>query len=70
MQRARFLAAHGVQPLEFLDAKALHARAVYGRRRLARLVPGDEGGAALVTTHGAYAAPPVRTRELVLRLAA
>jgi heme exporter protein A len=25
-----------------------------------------EGGAALVTTHGAYAAPPVRTRELVL----
>jgi heme exporter protein A len=26
-----------------------------------------EGGAALVTTHGAYAAPPVRTRELVLR---
>lgn len=26
----------------------------------------DDGGAALVTTHGAYAAPPVRTRELVL----
>jgi heme exporter protein A len=26
-----------------------------------------EGGAALVTTHGAYAAPPVRTRELVIR---
>ena len=26
----------------------------------------DAGGAALVTTHGAYAAPPVRTRELVL----
>lgn len=25
-----------------------------------------DGGAALVTTHGAYAAPPVRTRELVL----
>ena len=25
-----------------------------------------EGGAALVTTHGAYAAPPVRTRELSL----
>ena len=25
-----------------------------------------EGGAALVTTHGAYAAPPVRTRELAL----
>lgn len=25
-----------------------------------------EGGGALVTTHGAYAAPPVRTRELVL----
>ncbi|MGY0559701.1 heme ABC exporter ATP-binding protein CcmA [Luteimonas sp. A277] len=24
------------------------------------------GGAALVTTHGAYAAPPVRTRELLL----
>ena len=24
------------------------------------------GGAALVTTHGAYAAPPVRTRTLVL----
>lgn len=29
-----------------------------------------DGGAALVTTHGAYAAPPVRTRELVLRRAA
>ena len=29
-----------------------------------------EGGATLVTTHGAYAAPPVRTRELVLRKAA
>lgn len=28
----------------------------------------DEGGAALVTTHGAYAAPPVRTRELVLMI--
>lgn len=27
----------------------------------------DDGGAALVTTHGAYAAPPVRTRELVLQ---
>jgi len=26
----------------------------------------DDGGAALVTTHGAYAAPPVRTRELAL----
>ncbi|MFC3549678.1 heme ABC exporter ATP-binding protein CcmA [Lysobacter cavernae] len=26
-----------------------------------------EGGAALVTTHGAYAAPPVRTRMLELR---
>lgn len=26
----------------------------------------DDGGAALVTTHGAYAAPPVRTRELRL----
>lgn len=26
----------------------------------------QSGGAALVTTHGAYAAPPVRTRELVL----
>ncbi|TXH67937.1 MAG: heme ABC exporter ATP-binding protein CcmA [Lysobacteraceae bacterium] len=26
-----------------------------------------EGGAALVTTHGAYAAPPVRTRELRIR---
>ena len=25
----------------------------------------DEGGAALVTTHGAYAAPPVRTRQLL-----
>jgi heme exporter protein A len=25
-----------------------------------------DGGAALVTTHGAYAAPPVRTRMLVL----
>ncbi len=29
-----------------------------------------EGGAALVTTHGAYAAPPVRSRELYLRRAA
>jgi len=28
-----------------------------------------EGGAALVTTHGAYAAPPVRTRMLVLEKA-
>lgn len=28
------------------------------------------GGAALVTTHGAYAAPPVRTRMLVLEKAA
>ena len=26
----------------------------------------DDGGATLVTTHGAYAAPPVRTRELVM----
>jgi len=26
-----------------------------------------EGGAALITTHGAYAAPPVRTRLLELR---
>lgn len=33
-----------------------------------RLIVGhlDEGGATLVTTHGAYAAPPVRTRELVM----
>jgi heme exporter protein A len=29
-----------------------------------------EGGAALVTTHGAYAAPPVQTRMLVLGPAA
>lgn len=29
-----------------------------------------DGGAALVTTHGAYAAPPVRTRMLVLERAA
>ena len=29
-----------------------------------------EGGAAMVTTHGAYAAPPVRTRELVMGIAA
>ena len=29
-----------------------------------------EGGAALVTTHGAYAAPPVRTRLLTLEKAA
>ncbi len=28
------------------------------------------GGAALVTTHGAYAAPPVRTRQLDLAVAA
>ena len=26
----------------------------------------EAGGAAIVTTHGAYAAPPVRTRELAL----
>ena len=26
----------------------------------------NEGGAALITTHGAYAAPPVRTRTLLL----
>ena len=33
-----------------------------------RLIVGhlDDGGATLVTTHGAYAAPPVRTRELVM----
>ena len=30
----------------------------------------EDGGAALVTTHGAYAAPPVRTRELRLERAA
>ena len=30
----------------------------------------DDGGAALVTTHGAYAAPPVRTRLLQLGRAA
>ncbi|NYZ61252.1 heme ABC exporter ATP-binding protein CcmA [Luteimonas deserti] len=30
----------------------------------------DDGGAALVTTHGAYAAPPVRTREFSLDAAA
>ena len=30
----------------------------------------DEGGGTLVTTHGAYAAPPVRTRLLVLGAAA
>jgi len=30
----------------------------------------DEGGGALVTTHGAYAAPPVRTRLLALDAAA
>ena len=29
-----------------------------------------DGGAALVTTHGAYAAPPVRTRQLQLEPAA
>ncbi|MDH5821660.1 heme ABC exporter ATP-binding protein CcmA [Luteimonas sp. RD2P54] len=29
----------------------------------------EDGGAALVTTHGAYAAPPVRTRTLVLEQA-
>ena len=29
----------------------------------------DEGGAALVTTHGAYAAPPVRTRQLLMERA-
>ncbi|MBB1060752.1 heme ABC exporter ATP-binding protein CcmA [Marilutibacter spongiae] len=29
----------------------------------------DEGGASLVTTHGAYAAPPVRTRLLALEKA-
>ena len=30
----------------------------------------NDGGAALVTTHGAYAAPPVRTRQLVLERSA
>jgi heme exporter protein A len=30
----------------------------------------NEGGATLVTTHGAYAAPPVRTRMLVMGTAA
>ena len=36
-----------------------------------RLIVGhlDDGGATLVTTHGAYAAPPVKTRELVMRRA-
>lgn len=29
----------------------------------------DDGGAALVTTHGAYAAPPVRTRLLLMERA-
>ena len=29
-----------------------------------------DGGAALLTTHGAYAAPPVRTRMLALEQAA
>ncbi|PJK13345.1 heme ABC transporter ATP-binding protein CcmA [Lysobacteraceae bacterium NML120232] len=27
----------------------------------------DTGGAALITTHGAYAAPPVRSRELLMQ---
>ena len=37
-----------------------------------RLIVGhlEDGGATLVTTHGAYAAPPVRTRELLLARAA
>lgn len=37
-----------------------------------RLIVGhlDDGGATLVTTHGAYAAPPVKTRELVMQRAA
>lgn len=37
-----------------------------------RLIRGhlDDGGAALVTTHGAYAAPPVRTRQLLMERAA
>ena len=36
-----------------------------------RLIVGhlDDGGATLVTTHGAYAAPPVKTRELVMQRA-
>ncbi len=36
-----------------------------------RLIVGhlEDGGATLVTTHGAYAAPPVKTRELVMRRA-
>lgn len=41
-----------------LDGIALVNRLVQAHLR--------DGGAALVTTHGAYAAPPVRTRELVL----
>ena len=36
-----------------------------------RLIVGhlDDDGATLVTTHGAYAAPPVKTRELVMQRA-
>ncbi len=36
-----------------------------------RLIVGhlDDSGATLVTTHGAYAAPPVKTRELVMQRA-
>ena len=36
-----------------------------------RLIVGhlNDGGATLVTTHGAYAAPPVKTRELVMQRA-
>ncbi|WP_144898982.1 heme ABC exporter ATP-binding protein CcmA [Luteimonas cucumeris] len=48
------------EPYANLDLEGIH---LVNRMISAHL---QEGGAALVTTHGAYAAPPVRTRELVL----
>ncbi len=48
------------EPYANLDLEGIH---LVNRMISAHL---REGGAALVTTHGAYAAPPVRTRELVL----
>ncbi len=48
------------EPYANLDLDGIH---LVNRMISAHL---QDGGAALVTTHGAYAAPPVRTRELVL----
>ena len=48
------------EPYANLDLDGIH---LVNRMVQAHL---EEGGAALITTHGAYAAPPVRTRLLEL----